>query len=667
MEKIKTEIEELRKRINQHSYAYYVMDNPTVSDYEYDLLFRRLLELEEKYPQLITAQSPTQRIGAIPSNSFEKITHPTPMLSLGNAFSNNELILFDQRVKNILQIDTVQYVVEHKIDGLAINLIYENGKLVKAATRGDGSIGEDVTANIRTIKAIPLELNVEEVEIPEFLEVRGEVYLPKKEFIRLNKERQANDEALFANCRNAAAGSLRQLDPKETAKRYLSAILYGIGEIKGLNFQYHSAVLDFLSKLGFKTNKEYQIFSNIDEVMQYCASWSEKKEQLDFDIDGMVIKVNNLKDQKILGYTAKDPRWAIAYKFQPEQGITKIEKIVVNVGRTGAITPLAYLTPVTISGSKISKATLHNEDYIVAKDIRIGDTVIVHKAGEIIPEVVAVKLEERTGTEVKFVMPQICPECQNPVVKEDNEAAYKCVNPNCPAILRENFIHFVSRDAMNIEGLGPSVVSMLLDNNLINDVADLYKLTTEELLNLDRIGAKSAENLISAIEKSKQAGLNRLLFALGIRFVGVKAANILANHFKSMKALTKSSLEDLLAINEIGTKIAQSIIDYFNKQENLILLDKLSEVGVNMTAKTIERMEQENFQDKIFVLTGNLESFNRKEASLLIEQFGGKVSSAVSKKTDFVVAGTEAGSKLTKAQELGINIISEEEFKNMMK
>jgi len=667
MEKIKTEIEELRKRINQHSYAYYVMDNPTVSDYEYDLLFRRLLELEEKYPQLITAQSPTQRIGAIPSNSFEKITHPTPMLSLGNAFSNNELILFDQRVKNILQIDTVQYVVEHKIDGLAINLIYENGKLVKAATRGDGSIGEDVTANIRTIKAIPLELNVEEVEIPEFLEVRGEVYLPKKEFIRLNKERQANDEALFANCRNAAAGSLRQLDPKETAKRYLSAILYGIGEIKGLNFEYHSAVLDFLSKLGFKTNKEYQIFSNIDEVMQYCASWSEKKEQLDFDIDGMVIKVNNLKDQKILGYTAKDPRWAIAYKFQPEQGITKIEKIVVNVGRTGAITPLAYLTPVTISGSKISKATLHNEDYIVAKDIRIGDTVIVHKAGEIIPEVVAVKLEERTGTEVKFVMPQICPECQKPVVKEDNEAAYKCVNPNCPAILRENFIHFVSRDAMNIEGLGPSVVSMLLDNNLINDVADLYKLTTEELLNLDRIGAKSAENLISAIEKSKQAGLNRLLFALGIRFVGVKAANILANHFKSMKALTKSSLDDLLAINEIGTKIAQSIIAYFNKQENLMLLDKLSEVGVNMTAKTIERMEQENFQDKIFVLTGNLESFNRKEASLLIEQFGGKVSSAVSKKTDFVVAGTEAGSKLTKAQELGINIISEEEFKNMMK
>ena len=667
MEKIKTEIEELRKKINQHSYAYYVMDNPTVSDYEYDLLFRRLLELEEKYPLFITAQSPTQRIGAIPSNSFEKITHPTPMLSLGNAFSNNELILFDQRVKNILQIDTVQYVVEHKIDGLAINLIYENGKLVKAATRGDGSIGEDVTANIRTIKAIPLELNAEEVEIPEFLEVRGEVYLPKKEFIRLNKERQANDEALFANCRNAAAGSLRQLDPKETAKRYLSAILYGIGEIKGLNFEYHSAVLDFLSKLGFKTNKEYQIFSNIDEVMQYCASWSEKKEQLDFDIDGMVIKVNNLKDQKILGYTAKDPRWAIAYKFQPEQGITKIEKIVVNVGRTGAITPLAYLTPVTISGSKISKATLHNEDYIVAKDIRIGDTVIVHKAGEIIPEVVAVKLEERTGTEVKFVMPQTCPECQNPVVKEDNEAAYKCVNPNCPAILRENFIHFVSRDAMNIEGLGPSVVSMLLDNNLINDVADLYKLTTEELLNLDRIGAKSAENLISAIEKSKQAGLNRLLFALGIRFVGVKAANILANHFKSMKALTKSSLEDLLAINEIGTKIAQSIIDYFNKQENLMLLDKLSEVGVNMTAKTIERMEQENFQDKIFVLTGNLESFNRKEASLLIEQFGGKVSSAVSKKTDFVVAGTEAGSKLTKAQELGINIISEEEFKNMMK
>ena len=667
MEKIKTEIEELRKQLNKHSYDYYVMDNPTISDYEYDVLFRRLIELEDKYPDLVTEQSPTQRIGAVPGTSFEKFAHPTPMRSLGNAFTNGELLAFHQRIQNILQVETIKYVVEHKIDGLAINLIYENGKLVKAATRGDGYFGEDVTANIRTIKAIPLELHSNEITIPEFLEVRGEVYLPKKEFLRLNKERQENEEQLFANCRNAAAGSLRQLDPKETAKRYLSAILYGIGEVKGLSLQNHSEVLEFLNKIGFKTNKEYKIFTDIDKMIQYCDSWSEKKEQLDFDIDGMVIKVDNLADQQVLGYTAKDPRWAIAFKFQPEQGITKIENIVVNVGRTGAITPLAHLTPITISGSTISKATLHNEDYIIDKDIRIGDTVIVHKAGEIIPEVVAVKFEDRIGNEIKFEMPKVCPECNSPVAREANEAAYKCINNKCPAILRENFNHFVSRDAMNIEGLGPAVIISLLNNGLISDVADLYTLTKEDLVNLERIADKSAENLINAINKSKDAGLNRLLFALGIRFVGVKAANILANHFQSIEAIKGSSLDELMQINEIGTKIAQSIKEYFNKQDNLTLIDKLQKSGIKTTADMLEKNEQENFVGKIFVLTGNLTSFTRKEAGLLIEKFGGKVSGSVSKKTDFVIVGEEAGSKLTKAQELGINIISEDEFKNMMK
>ena len=667
MEKIKTEIEELRKQLNKHSYDYYVMDNPTISDYEYDVLFRRLIELEDKYPDLVTEQSPTQRIGAVPGTSFEKFAHPTPMRSLGNAFTNGELLAFHQRIQNILQVETIKYVVEHKIDGLAINLIYENGKLVKAATRGDGYFGEDVTANIRTIKAIPLELHSTEITIPEFLEVRGEVYLPKKEFLRLNKERQENEEQLFANCRNAAAGSLRQLDPKETAKRYLSAILYGIGEVKGLSLQNHSEVLEFLNKIGFKTNKEYKIFTDIDKMIQYCDSWSEKKEQLDFDIDGMVIKVDNLADQQVLGYTAKDPRWAIAFKFQPEQGITKIENIVVNVGRTGAITPLAHLTPITISGSTISKATLHNEDYIIDKDIRIGDTVIVHKAGEIIPEVVAVKFEDRIGNEIKFEMPKVCPECNSPVAREANEAAYKCINNKCPAILRENFNHFVSRDAMNIEGLGPAVIISLLNNGLISDVADLYTLTKEDLVNLERIADKSAENLINAINKSKDAGLNRLLFALGIRFVGVKAANILANHFQSIEAIKGSSLDELMQINEIGTKIAQSIKEYFNKQDNLTLIDKLQKSGIKTTADMLEKNEQENFVGKIFVLTGNLTSFTRKEAGLLIEKFGGKVSGSVSKKTDFVIVGEEAGSKLTKAQELGINIISEDEFKNMMK
>ena len=667
MEKIKTVIEELRKQLNKHSYDYYVMDNPTISDYEYDVLFRRLIELEDKYPDLVTEQSPTQRIGAVPGTSFEKFAHPTPMRSLGNAFTNGELLAFHQRIQNILQVETIKYVVEHKIDGLAINLIYENGKLVKAATRGDGYFGEDVTANIRTIKAIPLELHSTEITIPEFLEVRGEVYLPKKEFLRLNKERQENEEQLFANCRNAAAGSLRQLDPKETAKRYLSAILYGIGEVKGLSLQNHSEVLEFLNKIGFKTNKEYKIFTDIDKMIQYCDSWSEKKEQLDFDIDGMVIKVDNLADQQVLGYTAKDPRWAIAFKFQPEQGITKIENIVVNVGRTGAITPLAHLTPITISGSTISKATLHNEDYIIDKDIRIGDTVIVHKAGEIIPEVVAVKFEDRIGNEIKFEMPKVCPECNSPVAREANEAAYKCINNKCPAILREKFNHFVSRDAMNIEGLGPAVIISLLNNGLISDVADLYTLTKEDLVNLERIADKSAENLINAINKSKDAGLNRLLFALGIRFVGVKAANILANHFQSIEAIKGSSLDELMQINEIGTKIAQSIKEYFNKQDNLTLIDKLQKSGIKTTADMLEKNEQENFVGKIFVLTGNLTSFTRKEAGLLIEKFGGKVSGSVSKKTDFVIVGEEAGSKLTKAQELGINIISEDEFKNMMK
>ncbi|HWQ61151.1 MAG TPA: NAD-dependent DNA ligase LigA, partial [Negativicutes bacterium] len=539
---------DLRKKLNYHSHRYYVLDAPEIADAEFDGLMRQLQDVEAAYPGLVSPDSPTQRVGGAAGEGFGRVAHPTPLFSLANALSLDELQAFDARVKSGLGTGEVNYVVELKIDGLAINLLYEGGRLTRAATRGDGQYGEDVTANVRTIRAVPLALHG---DYPARIEVRGEVYLPRREFERINRDREAADEALFANPRNAAAGSLRQLDPRITAERALDIFVYGVGVREGAELTTHAGTLAYLAGLGFKTNPHYRVFPSIEEVAAYCESWTDKRANLPYDIDGLVVKVDSLADQAALGFTAKDPRWAIAYKFPAEQAVTTVEDIIVSVGRTGVLTPTAVLAPVRLAGSTVSRATLHNEDYIRDKDVHIGDTVLVHKAGEIIPEVVAVLAERRTGAEKEFAIPSTCPECGSPVVRQPGESAHKCTNPYCPAILREGLFHFVSRDAMDIEGLGPAVITALLAAGLVKDAADLYSLTKEEVLPLERMGEKSAQNLIEAIERSKHAGLARLLFALGIRFVGVKAAGILARRFGDIEAVARATAEELTTIEEI--------------------------------------------------------------------------------------------------------------------
>ncbi|SMC46591.1 NAD-dependent DNA ligase LigA [Sporomusa malonica] len=657
------EIEQLRKTIHYHSHRYYVLDNPELSDREFDHLLRRLIDIETAYPSLITPDSPSQRVGGAPADGFERVAHLTPLLSLGNAFSADELRSFDARVKSGLESTAVEYVVELKIDGLAMNLVYENGRLARGATRGDGTYGEDVTTNLRTIRAIPLVLH-EEGGIPPLLEVRGEVYLPRREFDRLNKLREAANEPLMANPRNAAAGSIRQLDPRITAERGLDIFMHGLGTEEGLGVATHSAMLEKLQTLGFKINPYYRVFDTIEEVAEFCESWSEKRVDLPYDIDGLVIKVNNLASQRALGSTAKDPRWAIAYKFPAEQAATVVEDIFVRVGRTGVLTPTAILRPVRLAGSTVSRATLHNADFIEEKDIRIGDTVIVHKAGEIIPEVIAVVENRRTGSEQPFIMPAACPECEQPVVRGQGEVAHKCINPHCPALLREGLIHFVSRDAMNIDGLGPAVITSLLEAGLVTDAADLYTLKPESLAALDRMGEKSASNLVQAIAASKNAGLARALFALGIRYVGAKASAMLAQQYGNIDKLTAASAEELMTIDEIGPKIAESTASYFADPANLAYIEKLKAVGVKLTEEQKVTVSQE-LAGKTFVLTGTL-SMPRKEAEDLIAACGGKVSSSVSKKTSYVVAGTEAGDKLNKAKALGIKVLTEEDLLAMI-
>lgn len=664
---IEKQLADLRETIEYHMHRYHVLDDPEIEDYEYDQLLRQLNELEQANPELITPDSPSQRIGAPPADGFQKITHFTPMRSLGNVFSKEELLGFHQRVQSGLNTnEPIEYVVEHKIDGLAINLVYEKGILVRAATRGDGVTGENVTANIKTIKSIPLKLKAGMVKIPDFLEIRGEIYMPHKEFIRLNEERQESGEPLFANPRNAAAGSLRQLDPKEAAKRSLDALLYGIGAHEGVEINTHVETLEKLKAWGFKVNPNYKVYTDVAAAADYCLSWADKRNDLPFAIDGMVLKVNRLADQEILGATAKDPRWAIAYKFPPEQKITKIENIVISIGRTGVLTPTADLTPVLLSGSTVSRATLHNEDYIKEKDIRIGDMVVVHKAGEIIPEVVKVLTEKRTGEEKVFIMPHVCPECGSDAKRSENEAAYKCTNPECPALLREGLIHFVSRDAMNIDGLGPAVITQLLEKSLLKNVADLYKLTKEDLLSLDRMGEKSANNLLAAIEKSKNAGLGRVLFGLGIRFVGIKAAMTLAKYFGDIEKIKDADIETLQGLDDIGGKIAQSVSEYFAAEKNCSVIEKLKNHGIKLVEERKENLYEQHFAGMTFVLTGTLPTLSRKEAAEKIENMGGKVSGSVSKKTTYVLAGEEAGSKLDKAKQLGIKIINEEEFQAMI-
>ena len=657
-------LEALKQEIAHHDRMYYVLDHPEISDYQYDQLMRELLAIEEAYPHLLTADSPSQRVGGEALKQFESYTHRNPLLSLMNAYGTDDLREFHQRICNDLGREEIEYVVEYKIDGLSIALYYENGVLQNGVTRGDGVTGEDVTANVRTVKNIPLRL---QNNLP-VLEARGEVYLPKASFAKINEQREKNGESLFANCRNAAAGSIRQLDPKVTAQRDLRAIIYTMMHVEGAEPATHSQCVELLKEAGFTTMEPF-ISSDINAICDYCVYWGEHRHDLPFDIDGMVIKINSLADQEALGNRAKNPRWAIAYKFPPEQGITRIEEIVVQVGRTGAVTPVANLEPVFLAGSTISRATLYNEDFIREKDIRIGDYVVIQKAGEVIPEVVSVVQEKRAGTEQEYVFPQVCPVCGAPLIRVEGEAAWRCSDSmTCPAQVREGIIHFASRDAMNIEGLGPAVITQLLDAGLIQNAADLYYLQKEQLLTLERMGEKSADNLLNSLAASKQRTLAQVIYALGIRLVGQNVAKVLARRFPTMEALQNAGYDDLVVIDEVGPKIAESITAYFGQQRHIAFLQKLAEAGVSLGSAEQEQKQQNTaFTGKTVVLTGTLPTLDRREASALIEQAGGKVSGSVSKKTDFVLAGESAGSKLTKAQDLGITIIDEETFLQMLK
>lgn len=661
------EADKLRREIRHNEYLYYVLDAPEITDAEYDRMMVRLRELEARYPDSIPADSPTQRVGGRASSQFTEVRHLEPLLSLGNVFSAEELRAFDERVRSGLPAGSkVEYVMEPKIDGLACSLIYENGKLVRAATRGDGVVGENVTANVRTIRSIPLTLKVPDGEtVPELLDVRGEVYMPRQAFMRLNEQRAERGESEFANPRNAAAGSLRQLDPQVTASRSLSFFAYYlVGE--GAQPK-HSESLALLAHYGFKVSENYKVVENIDEAIKYIGDFNELRQGLSYDTDGAVIKVNDVYQQRILGATGKDPRWATAYKYPPEQAETTLEDIDWRVGRTGVLTPTAVLTPVKLSGSVISRATLHNEDFIRAKDIRIGDRVVINKAGEIIPEVLRVVVEKRTGDEKEVAIPSVCPECGWRVERQGEEAAIRCTNPHCPALGREGLIHFVSRDAMNIDGCGPSVINALLDAGLVRDAADLYSLRKDDLLKLERMGEKSADNLLAALAESKKNELDKLLFALGIRHVGAKVARILATEFGSMEKLQQAQPEELAQIRDIGDKIAESVVTWLNVPANIDLVERLAAAGLTMTFTPPASQEDNPFFGKTLVFTGTMPTLGRTEAKTMAQDVGAKVSGSVSKKTDYVIAGAEAGSKLEKAQQLGVTVIDEAEFLRLLK
>lgn len=657
MERIDSErnIAELKKKIEEYAYHYYVLDSPIASDAEYDKLLKQLVQIEEMYPDLLTEDSPSVRVGGKPLPYFEKVQHELPMLSLGNAFNEIDLRDFDRRITEGVG-GPVSYACELKIDGLAVSLKYEKGRFVLGATRGDGETGENITNNLKTIRSIPMHLK-EEVDI----EVRGEAFMPKQSFKKLNEAKRGVGEEPFANPRNAAAGSLRQLDPKIAASRNLDIFLYALAKINDKVLTSHSESLQYMSLLGLKTNKEAKHCKNIDEVLNYVDSWLDRRLHLAYEIDGIVIKVDSLDAQKKLGFTAKSPRWAIAYKFPAEEVVTTLEDIELSIGRTGVLTPTAILTAVQIAGTTVKRASLHNEDLIRQKGIKLGDQVVIKKAGDIIPGVVNVLVDQRTGSEKDFQMPTECPACDSELVRLEEEVALRCINPKCPAQIREGLIHFVSRTAMNIDGLGERVITQLFDHGLIKDVADLYKLQKDELLSLERMGEKSIDNLLRAIEASKDNSLEKLLFGLGIRFVGAKAAKTLAQFFETIDQLQEASNEDLIAVNEIGIKMAGSIVRFFKMPEVSMLIDELKAVGVNTTYKG-QRQEinaETVFFNKVIVLTGKLEILAREEAKEKIEALGGKVTGSVSAKTDLLIAGEKAGSKLKKAESLGIEIWDE--------
>ena len=663
MNEAKIRIEQLTREINIHNHNYHVLDNPEISDYEYDKLMKELLKLEESYPELKLSDSPTQRVGGEVLKGFKEVLHKTTKLSLGNVFDESDIKEFDNRIRKSLA-DEVEYVLELKIDGLTVVLSYEDGKLVQGATRGDGVRGEEITANLKTIKSIPLSIK-DEVD----LEVRGEVFISKKAFEALNVRREEMEEPIFANPRNAAAGSLRQLDTKLTAERPLDIFVFNLEAIDNKEFETHVEALQYLKEQGFKVSPFIQTFKSAEELIEQCMLWADKRGELPFEIDGLVIKVNSLQQRELLGNTTKSPRWAAAYKFPPEKKQTRVKNIIVQVGRTGAMTPTAEFEPVRLAGSVISRATLHNEDFILEKDIRIGDTVVIQKAGDVIPEVVEVVIDARDGSEIMFNMPSMCPVCGSAAIREPGEAATKCVNMSCPAQIRRSLFHFVSRDAMNIDGMGPQIITLLMDKGFIANASDIYTLKdrVEELIELERMGEKSVGNLLNAIEASKQNPLERLVFALGIKMIGQRAAKLLAESFNDIYEIEAADFDRLITIPEVGEKMAFSLIKFFEQPQNTMLISRLAELGLNVKSikKNIE--EKEQFKDKTFVLTGSLSSFTRDEAKAYIEGFGGKVSGSVSKKTDFVLAGEETGSKLVKAQELGVPIIDEEIFKQWIK
>ena len=659
METLKLKIKRLVEELNEHSRKYYVEDNPSVSDFEYDMMYRELEELEQKYPELILPYSPTQRVGDRVLSGFEKVTHEVQMQSLNDVFDFDEFKEFDNRVRDALGVD-YSYVAELKIDGLSVSLEYENGLFVRGSTRGDGIVGEDITQNLKTINSIPMKLKK-----PVTIEVRGEVFMPKSEFLNINTIREEEGEPLFANPRNAAAGSLRQLDSRITAKRNLDIFVFNVQKSDEITYSSHSESLKYLKGLGFKINDETLVCKKADEVIGAINIFGEKRKGLEYDIDGVVIKVDDLSQRNLLGETVKAPKWAVAYKFPPEQKETKVESIDIQVGRTGVLTPAANLTPVFIAGSTVSRATLHNIDFITEKDIRVGDTVIIQKAGDIIPEIVKVLPEKRTGKEMPFVMPDTCPVCGGKAVREDGLSAYRCTGLECPAQLVRNLIHFSSRDAMDIEGMGNAVVKQLVDEKLISSVSDIYKLQKEDLINLEGFGEQSADNLVSAIEKSKQNDLYKLLFGLGIRHIGLKASKVLALKFETIDNLLSANFDDLTEIDDIGEVMADSLLNFFSQEQNVNEINLLKQIGLNTKSLTTIK-ENSEINGKIFVLTGTLHSFTRTEATRLIEQNGGKVSSSVSKKTDYVVAGEEAGSKLDKANQLGVKILNEENLKTLL-
>lgn len=673
MKGIIDEVNNLRQKIDRANYLYYVQDQPEISDAEYDSLMRRLQALEAEYPQFVTPDSPTQRVGPIPQTEFAVHEHIIPMLSLANAFGDDELRAFDERCHKFLglpQEEPIDYDCELKFDGLAVSLVYQDGILTAGATRGDGFRGENITENLKTIWSIPLNLHNSKLNrpgvkpIPAMVEVRGEAILTHEEFRRINEDRETSGEPTFANPRNAAAGSLRQLDSRITAKRRLTMFCYGVGAYEGVDFETQYEVLSTLGDWGFRVNPNVSVCGNIDEVIAYINEWQSKKEDLPYDIDGMVVKVNSLDYQSRLGSVARSPRWAVAYKYPALQAITIIKDIIVQVGRTGALTPVAVMEPVEVSGVTVSRATLHNEDEIHRKDVRIGDTVVIQRAGEVIPEVVEVVKEKRTGDEEEFRMPDKCPVCGSDVVRPEGEAVARCVDLACPAQIRENIIHFASRGAMDIDGVGPALIDQLIDKGLIHDPADLYYRTVEELESLERMARKSAENAINAIQASKSAPLSRLIYALGIRHVGERTAAALAQQFGSIDALCEASVEEIARVQDVGPVVAASVARFFAETKNQEVLRKLKEAGIDPREE--KRQEAEAFAGKTIVFTGALTKLTRESAQELVFKLGASPSSSVSKKTDLVVAGEKAGSKLDKAQALGVRVISEDEFLEMV-